>query len=109
MTGGDAQNSEVKAAADAVARRSYGKLVAFLSARTRDIAAAEDALAEAFASALSHWPTRGIPDNPEAWLMAAAKRKAIDAFRRNKMLARKHAMLAHDPGREQDTMPDLDA
>ena len=75
---------EVKAAADAVARRSYGKLVAFLAARTRDVAAAEDALAEAFAAALLHWPERGIPDNPEAWLMAAAKRKAIDAHRTRK-------------------------
>ena len=75
---------DVKATADAVARRSYGKLVAFLAARTRDVAAAEDALAEAFASALTHWPSRGIPDNPEAWLMAAAKRKAIDAHRARK-------------------------
>jgi RNA polymerase sigma-70 factor (ECF subfamily) len=77
--GGDA-----RAAAEDVARRSYGKLVAFLAARTRDVAAAEDALAEAFASALAHWPARGIPDNPEAWLMAAAKRKAIDAHRSRK-------------------------
>jgi len=76
--------SEVKAAAERVARGSYGKLVAFLAARTRDVAAAEDALAEAFASALLHWPERGIPDNPEAWLMAAAKRKAIDAHRTKK-------------------------
>lgn len=64
-----------------VARRSYGKLVAFLAARTRDVAAAEDALADAFAAALAHWPARGVPDNPEAWLIAAAKRKAIDAHR----------------------------
>ncbi len=78
MTGG---GETAKAAAEAVARRSYGKLVAFLAARTRDVAAAEDALAEAFASALAHWPTRGVPDNPEAWLIAAAKRKAIDAHR----------------------------
>lgn len=70
-----------KATAEMVARRSYGKLVAFLAARTRDVAAAEDALADAFASALAHWPLRGVPDNPEAWLMAAAKRKAIDAHR----------------------------
>lgn len=67
-----------------VARRSYGKLVAFLAARTRDVAAAEDALAEAFAAALAHWPTRGVPDNPEAWLFAAAKRKTIDAHRARK-------------------------
>ena len=77
-------DGDAKAAADAVARRSYGKLVAFLAARTRDVAAAEDALAEAFASALTHWPSRGIPDNPEAWLMAAAKRKAIDGHRARK-------------------------
>lgn len=64
-----------------VARRSYGKLVAFLCARTRDVAAAEDALADAFASALAHWPARGVPDNPEAWLIAAARRKAIDTHR----------------------------
>jgi RNA polymerase sigma-70 factor (ECF subfamily) len=70
-----------KATAEMVARRSYGKLVAFLAARTRDVAAAEDALADAFASALAHWPHRGVPDNPEAWLIAAAKRKAIDAHR----------------------------
>jgi len=70
--------------AEMVARRSYGKLVAFLAARTRDVAAAEDALAEAFASALAHWPHRGVPDNPEAWLVAAAKRKAIDAHRTRK-------------------------
>src|SRR5215470_1388050 len=76
--------SEVKAAAERIARGSYGKLVAFLAARTRDVAAAEDALAEAFASALAHWPERGIPDNPEAWLMAAAKRKAIDVHRAKK-------------------------
>jgi RNA polymerase sigma-70 factor (ECF subfamily) len=70
--------------AQAVARRSYGKLVAFLAARTRDVAAAEDALSEAFASALAHWPVRGVPDNPEAWLIAAAKRKAIDVYRARK-------------------------
>ncbi|MEO7053418.1 MAG: sigma factor, partial [Rhizomicrobium sp.] len=72
---------DTRATAESVARRSYGKLVAFLAARTRDVAAAEDALAEAFAAALAHWPQRGVPDNPEAWLMAAAKRKSIDAHR----------------------------
>ena len=53
-------------AAEAAARRSYGKLVAFLAARTRDVAAAEDALAEAFATALVDWPRNGIPRTPEA-------------------------------------------
>ena len=68
--------------ADAVARRSYGKLVAFLAARTRDVAAAEDALSEAFASALTDWPRNGCPSNPEAWLLTVARRKSIDALRR---------------------------
>jgi predicted RNA polymerase sigma factor len=68
--------------ADAVARRSYGKLVAFLAARTHDVAAAEDALSEAFASALAEWPKNGCPDNPEAWLLTVARRKAIDGMRR---------------------------
>src|ERR1700720_3865639 len=66
---------------DAVARRSYGKLVAFLAARTRDVAAAEDALSEAFASALADWPRDGCPSNPEAWLLTVARRKAIDMAR----------------------------
>src|ERR1041385_2309141 len=65
-----------------VARRSYGKLVAYLSARSRDVAAAEDALSEAFAAALADWPVNGIPQSPEAWLLTVARRKAIDAARR---------------------------
>jgi predicted RNA polymerase sigma factor len=64
-----------------VARRSYGKLVAFLVARTRDVAAAEDALSEAFASALKDWPVNGCPANPEAWLLTVARRRIIDGFR----------------------------
>ncbi|HUB81027.1 MAG TPA: DUF6596 domain-containing protein [Bryobacteraceae bacterium] len=64
-----------------VARRSYGKLIAFLAARTRDVSAAEDALSEAFALALKDWPANGCPTNPEAWLLAVARRRAIDAFR----------------------------
>lgn len=73
---------QVQLTADAVARRSYGKLVAFLSARTRDVASAEDALSEAFAAALRDWPRNGCPNNPEAWLLTAARRKLIDARRR---------------------------
>jgi len=69
---------------EAVARRSYGKLVAFLAARTKDVAAAEDALAEAFASALADWPLNGCPSNPEAWLLTVARRKMIDAARRRR-------------------------
>ena len=74
----DASNEELaRAAAEAAARDSYGKLVAFLSARTRNVAAAEDALSDAFAAALTDWPVKGVPDRPEAWLLAVARRKAI--------------------------------
>ena len=72
----------VRLAAEAVARRSYGKLVAYLAARTRDVAGAEDALSEAFAAALADWPASGIPRVPEAWLLTVARRKLIDAARR---------------------------
>ena len=72
------------ALAEAVARRSYGKLVAFLAHRTRDVAAAEDALSDAFAAALSDWPTSGVPRNPEAWLLTVARRKVTDAERRRR-------------------------
>jgi RNA polymerase sigma-70 factor (ECF subfamily) len=68
--------------AERVARESYGRLLALLAARTRDVAAAEDALSDAFAAALTAWPRTGAPDNPEAWLFAAARRKLIDAARR---------------------------
>jgi RNA polymerase sigma-70 factor (ECF subfamily) len=78
------REDDARAAAEAVARRSYGKLVAFLAARTRDVAAAEDALSEAFAAALIDWPAGEIPTNPEAWLMTVARRRMIDAARRRR-------------------------
>lgn len=65
-----------------VARTSYGKLVAYLSARTRDVAKAEDALAEAFVNALNRWPKTGIPECPEAWLLTVARRQLVDHDRR---------------------------
>ncbi|MDQ6436738.1 sigma factor [Mesorhizobium sp. LHD-90] len=67
------------------ARESYGRLLAFLSARSRDIAAAEDALADAFGAALADWPRSGVPANPEAWLLTAARRKLVDAARRRQV------------------------
>ncbi len=79
---GERGDERARLTADAVARRSYGKLVAFLAARTHDVAAAEDALAEAFASALADWPISGCPDNPEGWLLTVARRKLIDCIRR---------------------------
>ncbi|UVK55905.1 RNA polymerase sigma factor [Mesorhizobium sp. AR02] len=78
----DSRPEIARAAAEAAARQSYGKLVAWLAARTRDVAAAEDALADAFAAALERWPKSGVPERPEAWLLAVARRRRVDAMRR---------------------------
>jgi RNA polymerase sigma-70 factor (ECF subfamily) len=74
-----------RAAATRIARESYGKLVAFLAARDRDIAGAEDALSDALAAALADWPRSGVPANPEGWLVVAARRRRIDAARRGRV------------------------
>lgn len=79
-----ANDDGASAAAEGVALRSRGKLIAYLAARFGDVAAAEDALSEAFASALSVWSEHGCPDNPEGWLLTAARRKLIDQIRRNR-------------------------
>ena len=79
---------DVRRAAEDAARRSYGKLVACLAAQTRDLTGAEDALSEAFALALKSWPERGVPASPEAWLLTAARRRALDAIRRDRTRAR---------------------
>jgi RNA polymerase sigma-70 factor (ECF subfamily) len=78
---------EARAAAEAVARSGYGKLVALLASRSRDVAAAEDALAEAFAAALEDWPSKGVPRSPEAWLLTVARRRMIDRGRRERTAA----------------------
>jgi RNA polymerase sigma-70 factor (ECF subfamily) len=65
-----------------IARESYGRLVALLVVRTRDVASAEDLLAEAFAAALEQWPSQGVPNNPDGWLVTVAKRRHFDLLRR---------------------------
>ncbi len=82
MKSAEDADQHARGMAAAAARRSYGKLVAVLSSRTRDVAAAEDALSEAFAAALEGWPASGCPANPEGWLLTVARRKLIDASRR---------------------------
>jgi RNA polymerase sigma-70 factor (ECF subfamily) len=77
----DSATAAARRAAERTARASYGRLVAYLAARSGDIAAAEDALADAFAAALETWPSRGVPDAPEAWLLTAARRRMVDAAR----------------------------
>jgi RNA polymerase sigma-70 factor (ECF subfamily) len=69
-------------AIELAARTSYGRLVAVLAARSRDVAAAEDALGDAFTAALAQWPASGVPMNPEGWLVAAAQRRLADGRRR---------------------------
>jgi predicted RNA polymerase sigma factor len=76
-----AGTTEAERAIERAARDSYGRLVAFLAARSRDVAAAEDALADAFRAALETWPRSGVPDKPEAWLLVAARRRMLDAAR----------------------------
>jgi RNA polymerase sigma-70 factor, ECF subfamily len=75
-------SDEARRIVERVARESYGRLVALLVARTRDVAAAEDLLAEAFAAALEQWPTQGVPANPDGWLFTVAKRRHLDLLRR---------------------------
>jgi predicted RNA polymerase sigma factor len=69
-----------------VARESYGRLVAYLSVHTHDLASAEDSLSNALVSALNHWPQDGVPQNPEAWLMTAARRSFIDDIRHQRVM-----------------------
>jgi RNA polymerase sigma factor (sigma-70 family) len=75
----------------------------------RDVTMAEDLTQEALVAALEHWPATGVPEKPGAWLMATAKRRALDDLRRRNMLARKHEMLLRDLEQEQQAMPDPDA
>jgi predicted RNA polymerase sigma factor len=79
------QPADARSAAEDVARDSYGRLVAYLSARSRDVAGAEDALGEAFRAALETWPRDGLPDRPEAWLLAVARRQLIDDARHERV------------------------
>jgi predicted RNA polymerase sigma factor len=82
-------------AIDAVWRIESAKLIAGLARIVRDIGVAEDLAHDALVSALEQWPESGIPRNPGAWLMAAAKHRAIDLLRRKTMLERKHQELGH--------------
>jgi RNA polymerase sigma factor (sigma-70 family) len=93
----------------AVWRIEQPRLITSLSRMLRDVPLAEDLTQEALLAALEHWPTSGVPEQPGAWLMATAKRRALDQLRRTKMLARKHEMVARDIEQEQRAVPDLDS
>ena len=92
----------------AVWRIEQPRLITSLARMLRDVPLAEDLTQEALLAALEHWPATGIPEKPGAWLMATAKRRALDHLRRGQMLARKHEMLASDMEQEQQAMPDWD-
>lgn len=94
--------SDTARAIEAVFRIERARLIAGLARMVRDIDHAEELAQDALVTALAEWPRTGIPDNPAAWLTAAAKRRAIDGFRRTAMQARKHAEIGHDPAGECD-------
>ena len=93
----------------AVWRIEQPRLLTSLSRMLRDVPLAEDLTQEALLAAIEHWPATGIPQKPGAWLMAVAKRRALDQLRRGQMLARKHEIVARDMEQEQQAMPDWDA
>jgi RNA polymerase sigma factor (sigma-70 family) len=102
--------SDTHLAIDAVWRIESPRLIAGLTRIVRDIGVAEDLAHDALVAALEQWPTEGVPRNPGAWLMTAAKHRAIDYFRRNKMLDRKHEELGYElDAKQQALAPDLDA
>jgi RNA polymerase sigma factor (sigma-70 family) len=93
----------------AVWRIEQPRLITSLARMLRDVPLAEDLTQEALLAALEHWPATGVPETPGAWLMATAKRRALDHLRRGRMLSRKHEMIASDLEQEQQVMPDLDS
>ena len=97
-------------AIEAVFRIEQAKLIAGLARMVRDVGAAEELAQDALVAALEQWPRSGIPDKPGAWLMATAKHRALDRFRRAKLVDRKHTELGHELAADGEAqMPDLDA
>ena len=102
--------ADTNRAIETVWRIESPRLIAGLARLVRDVGVAEELAQDALLIALERWPESGIPDKPLAWLMAAAKRRAIDQFRRNKLIARKHDELGRELEQEHDlAVPDLDA
>lgn len=99
----------IRATIHATWRVVQPRLIATLSRMLRDVPLAEELTQDALVAALEAWPTIGVPDNPGAWLMTTARRRALDHLRRGRMLADKHGMLARDMVQEQEIVPDFDA
>jgi RNA polymerase sigma factor (sigma-70 family) len=100
---------EAHRAVRAIFRLESAKLVAALARMLRDVGMAEELAQDALVAALDQWPKSGVPENPGAWLMAAAKKRAINELRRRKMLDRKHDAIAQERGERQGAVPDLEA
>jgi RNA polymerase sigma factor (sigma-70 family) len=98
--------TDIHRAIDAVWRMESPRLIAGLARIVRDVGVAEDLAQDALVAALEQWPTSGVPRNPGAWLMAAARHRAIDHFRRNKLLERKHAELGRDLEADRERVAD---
>jgi len=89
-------------AIDAVWRIESARIIAGLARMLRDVGLAEELAQDALVAALEQWPQSGIPDNPGAWLMAAAKHRAIDRLRRGKLLERKHGEISRELQAQQE-------
>jgi RNA polymerase sigma-70 factor (ECF subfamily) len=101
--------AETHRAIDAVWRIESPRLIAGLAKMVRDVGVAEELAQDALVAALERWPETGVPEKPGAWLMATAKNRALDRFRRQKMLDAKHAEIGREMEEEQDVVPDLEA
>ncbi len=102
-------DSDVRRTIDAVWRIESSRLIAGLARMVHDVGTAEDLAQDALVAALERWPSSGVPDNPGAWLMAAAKHRAIDRFRRHRLLDRKHEQLGHElTDRQEQAAAELD-
>jgi RNA polymerase sigma factor (sigma-70 family) len=93
----------------AIWRVEHPRLITSLARMLRDVPLAEELTQDALVAALENWPVAGVPERPGAWLMATAKRRALDRLRRGRMLERKHGMVARDLETEQLAMPDFDS
>src|SRR5689334_1232544 len=93
--------SDTHRALEALWRIESARLIARLARLVRDVGLAEELAQDAFVAALQQWPKSGVPDNPGAWLMAAAKNRAIDLVRRNKRLERKQEEIGREAGARQ--------
>jgi RNA polymerase sigma-70 factor, ECF subfamily len=101
--------TDIHRAIEAVWRIESPRLIAGIMRIVRDVGVAEDLAQDALVAALEQWPKSGVPDNPGAWLMTTAKHRAIDLFRRNTRLERKHEELGRELGAKEMTVPDLNS